>query len=71
MPLSLSLISAAFPPEERGRALGIWGAVSVSSIALGPVVGGVIVEYFTWHWIFLINVPIGIVALDRVAGGRS
>ncbi len=62
MPLSLSLISAAFPPEERGRAVGIWGAVSVSSIALGPIVGGAIIEYTTWHWIFLINVPIGIVA---------
>jgi EmrB/QacA subfamily drug resistance transporter len=63
MPLSLSLISAAFPPEERGRAIGIWSAVSVSSIALGPVIGGAIVEYVSWHWIFLINVPIGILAL--------
>jgi EmrB/QacA subfamily drug resistance transporter len=63
MPLSLSLISAAFPPEERGRALGIWGAISVSGIALGPIVGGALVEYASWEWIFLINVPIGIVAL--------
>lgn len=63
MPLSLSLISNAFPPEERGRAIGIWSAVSVSSIALGPVIGGAIVEYFSWGWIFLINVPIGILAL--------
>lgn len=63
MPLSLSLISAAFPPAERGRAIGIWSAVSVSSIALGPVIGGAIVEYFSWSWIFLINVPIGILAL--------
>src|SRR4051794_12730695 len=62
MPLSLSLISAAFPPEERGRAVGIWGAISVSGIALGPVVGGVLVEYASWHWVFLINVPIGIIA---------
>ncbi|MGH2549474.1 MAG: MFS transporter [Thermomicrobiales bacterium] len=62
MPLSLSLISAAFPPEERGRAIGIWSAVSVSSLALGPVVGGLIIEYTSWHWIFLINVPIGIIA---------
>jgi EmrB/QacA subfamily drug resistance transporter len=60
MPLSLSLISAAFPPEERGRALGIWSAVSVSGLAFGPIVGGLIVEYFAWQWIFLINVPIGI-----------
>lgn len=62
MPMSLSLISQAFPPEERGRALGIWSAVSVSGLALGPVVGGLLVEYTTWSWIFLINVPIGIVA---------
>ncbi len=63
MPLSLSLISDAFPPEERGKAVGIWGAISVSGIALGPVVGGVLVEYASWHWVFLINVPIGIIAL--------
>ncbi len=62
MPLSLSLISQAFPPEERGRALGIWSAVSVSGLALGPVIGGLLVEYASWHWVFLINVPIGIVA---------
>lgn len=62
MPLSLSLISQAFPPEERGRALGIWSAVSVSGLALGPIIGGVIVEYSNWNWIFLINVPIGIFA---------
>jgi len=63
MPLSLSLISAAFPPEERGKAVGIWGAISVSSIALGPVVGGLLVEYASWEWVFLINVPIGLGAL--------
>jgi len=62
LPLSLSLISEAFPPEERGRALGIWSAVSVSGIALGPVVGGLLVEYASWNWIFLVNVPIGILA---------
>ena len=63
MPLSLSLISASFPPEERGKAVGIWGAISVSGIALGPIVGGVLVEYASWNWVFLINVPIGIIAL--------
>ncbi|MGB3329292.1 MAG: MFS transporter [Thermomicrobiales bacterium] len=62
MPLSLSLISAAFPPEERGKALGIWSAVSVSGLAFGPIIGGLIVENFAWQWIFLINVPIGIIA---------
>ena len=63
MPLSLSIISNAFPPEERGRALGIWAAVSVSGLALGPVVGGLLVQYASWQWIFLVNVPIGIGAL--------
>ena len=63
MPLSLSLISNAFPPEERGKAVGIWGAISVSGIALGPIVGGALVQYASWHWVFLINVPIGIGAL--------
>jgi EmrB/QacA subfamily drug resistance transporter len=62
MPLSLSLISAAFPPEERGRAVALWGAISVSGIALGPVVGGLLVEYASWEWVFLINVPIGVIA---------
>ncbi len=62
MPLSLSIISNAFPPEERGKAVGIWSAISVSAIALGPVVGGLLVEYASWHWVFLINVPIGIIA---------
>ena len=62
MPLSLSLISAAFPPEERGKAIGIWSAISVSGLALGPVIGGALIEYASWEWIFLINVPIGILA---------
>lgn len=63
LPLSLSLVSNAFEPHERGKALGIWSAVSVSGLALGPVVGGLLVQYMSWHWIFLVNIPIGIVAL--------
>ncbi len=62
MPLSLSLISVAFPPEERGKALGIWSAISVSGLALGPIVGGFLVQYANWHWVFIINIPIGIIA---------
>lgn len=62
MPLTLSIISVAFPPEERGKALGIWSAISVSGLAFGPIVGGAFVQYANWHWVFLINVPIGIVA---------
>ena len=63
MPLSLSLIADAFPAEERGKALGLWSAISVSGLALGPIVGGFIVQNWSWQWIFLINVPIGIGAL--------
>ncbi len=62
MPLSLSIISVAFPPEERGKALGIWSAISVSGLALGPIVGGILVQYANWHWVFIINIPIGIIA---------
>lgn len=62
MPLSLSLISDAFPPEERGKALGIWSAISVSGLAFGPIVGGLIVQAASWHWVFLINIPVGVAA---------
>lgn len=75
MPLSLSLIADAFPAEERGKALGIWSAISVSGLALGPIVGGFIVENWSWQWIFLINVPIGAIAflltLTRVRESRD
>jgi EmrB/QacA subfamily drug resistance transporter len=60
MPLSLSLISAAFPPAERGKALGIWTAVSVSGLAFGPIVGGLVTQYLSWNWVFWINVPVGV-----------
>jgi EmrB/QacA subfamily drug resistance transporter len=66
MPLSLTLLSDAFPSEKRGLALGIWSGVSGLGVALGPVVGGAVVEGFSWHWIFWLNVPIGI-ALVPVA----
>jgi len=60
-PLTLTILSAAVPPERRGLALGAWGAVAGLAIALGPLIGGVIVEGINWHWIFWLNVPIGIV----------
>ncbi|MBB4663324.1 DHA2 family efflux MFS transporter permease subunit [Conexibacter arvalis] len=61
MPLSLTLLSEAFPAGKRGLALGIWSGVSGLGVALGPVVGGAVVEGISWHWIFWINVPIGLV----------
>ena len=59
-PLTLTLLSAAVPAERRGVALGAWGAVGGLAIAIGPLVGGAIVEGVSWNWIFWINVPIGI-----------
>jgi EmrB/QacA subfamily drug resistance transporter len=59
-PLSLTLLSEAFAAEKRGLALGIWSGVSGLGVALGPVVGGAVVEGFSWQWIFWLNVPIGL-----------
>ncbi|MGW7409705.1 MFS transporter [Streptomyces sp. NPDC054833] len=60
MPLSVTLLTVAVPPEKRGSALGIWGAINGLSIAAGPLVGGVIVEHLSWQWIFWLNVPLGL-----------
>jgi len=62
-PLTLTILSAAVPPARRGLALGIWGGVSGLAVALGPVVGGAVVEGLSWQWIFWINVPFGVVLL--------
>src|SRR5215831_884112 len=60
-PLTLTLLSAAVPRERRGLALGAWGGISGLAVAVGPLVGGAIVQGLSWEWIFWINVPIGIV----------
>ena len=60
MPLSLTLLSAAFPAERRGLAIGIWSGLSGLAVALGPVVGGAVVDGLSWQWIFFLNVPIGV-----------
>jgi EmrB/QacA subfamily drug resistance transporter len=62
LPLTLTLVSTAFPPERRGFALGLWSAIAGIGIALGPIVGGLLVAAGSWHLIFWVNVPIGIVA---------
>ncbi len=63
MPATLSIITATFPPRERGAALGIWAGVSAMALAIGPLVGGLIAEHVGWNWIFFINVPVGLVGL--------
>jgi EmrB/QacA subfamily drug resistance transporter len=68
-PLTLTLLADAFPPARRGMALGIWSGVSGIAVALGPLVGGAVVQAASWQWIFWINVPIGL-ALVPLAGRR-
>jgi EmrB/QacA subfamily drug resistance transporter len=60
MPLTLTLISAAFPAEKRGAAIGLWGGIAGLAVAAGPVVGGGVIDGINWHWIFWLNVPIGL-----------
>jgi EmrB/QacA subfamily drug resistance transporter len=62
-PLTLTLLSEAVPGEKRGMALGIWAGVSGLGVALGPFVGGAVVEGIAWQWIFWLNVPIGLALL--------
>jgi len=73
MPLSLTILVSAFPPERRGAVVGIWGGLGGLAIASGPLVGGAVTQGLDWHWIFWVNVPIGIVAavLARLQLGES
>ena len=66
MPLGLALLSAAFPPEKRGAAIGMFSAITGIAVASGPLVGGAIVEGISWEWIFWVNVPIGLIAAPLV-----
>ena len=63
MPLTLSIITNAFPAEQRGLAIGIWGGVSGLGLIAGPVIGGLLVNGDEWRWVFLVNIPVGIAAL--------
>ena len=62
-PLTLTILSAAVAPARRGLALGVWSGVGCLAIAIAPVVGGAIVESFSWQWVFWLNVPIGLALL--------
>src|SRR5258706_8814948 len=62
-PQTLAIITTLFPPERRGAAFGVWGAVAGLATITGPTLGGAIITYINWRWIFFVNVPIGIGAL--------
>ena len=63
IPATLSIISETFEPHERGTAFGIWSGISAVALAIGPLIGGLLVDYIHWSWIFYINLPIGAVGL--------
>ena len=62
-PATLSIIAATFPPKQRGMAIGIWAGVSALALAIGPLVGGLLTEHLSWHWIFFVNIPVGVIAI--------
>jgi EmrB/QacA subfamily drug resistance transporter len=63
MPATLSIIANVFPPDERGKAIGIWAALAAVGIGLGPLTGGVLLEWFDWSSVFLVNIPFALAAL--------
>lgn len=75
MPMALALLNAAFPPERRGWAIGIFGSLGALGVALGPVLGGAVAQGLSWEWIFWINVPVALLAiplvLTRIPEGRG
>jgi MFS family permease len=63
LPNGMALVTAVFPPAQRGRVLGIWGAVAALGAVAGPTVGGYLVQYASWRAIFYVNIPLGLIAL--------
>src|SRR3954451_15495626 len=63
VPGSLALISASFSPEERGRAIGTWSGFTAITAAIGPVLGGWLIQHASWRWVFFINLPLGLAVL--------
>src|SRR5690348_16937779 len=62
-PATLGIITATFPPRQRGTAIGIWAGTAAMALAIGPLVGGFITQHWSWSWVFFINVPIGVLGL--------
>jgi EmrB/QacA subfamily drug resistance transporter len=75
VPGSLAIISAYFPPEARGQAIGIWSGATAATAAIGPVIGGWLVEHASWRWVFLLNLPLAVavvvLSLWRVPESRN
>jgi EmrB/QacA subfamily drug resistance transporter len=67
MPLSLTILTAAFPPLRRGLIVGVYGGLAGLAVAAGPLVGGAVTEGLDWHWIFWLNVPVGLIAVALAA----
>jgi EmrB/QacA subfamily drug resistance transporter len=63
LPLSLTILTTAYPPQRRGLIVGVYGGLAGLAVAAGPIVGGVVAERLDWHWIFWLNVPIGLAAV--------
>ena len=70
-PATLSIITATFPPRQRGTAIGIWAGVSALALAIGPIVGGLLTEKINWSWIFFINIPVGVLGAWPRRGSSS
>ncbi|MGC9973887.1 MAG: MFS transporter [Gaiellaceae bacterium] len=62
-PATLSIVTTTFPARQRGMAIGIWAGVSSMALAIGPLFGGLLTQQLSWHWIFFVNVPIGVLAI--------
>jgi EmrB/QacA subfamily drug resistance transporter len=75
MPLGIALLNGAYPPRQRGRAIGLFGGITAMASVVGPIVGGVITQDLTWRWIFWVNVPLALaaapLALTRLPESRA
>jgi EmrB/QacA subfamily drug resistance transporter len=63
IPSTLSIVTVTFPPRQRGTAIGVWAGTAGMALAIGPLLGGVLTQQLSWHWIFFVNVPVGVLAI--------